>query len=103
MCTVSFIARKDGYALAMNRDEKLTRVAGLPPELFEVRGRVVLCPSEPCGGTWIALNDTGATLALINWYSAKARVTAGAVSRGVIVNSVSAAEGKDSVGYALLE
>jgi hypothetical protein len=101
MCTVSFITRKNGYALAMNRDEKFTRVAGLPPKLREVDGRAVLCPSEPGGGTWIALNDAGATLALINWYSVKARVEAGAVSRGDVVNSMSAARGKDAVVSAL--
>jgi hypothetical protein len=85
----------------MNRDEKLMRVAGLPPKLREVDGRAVLCPSEPGGGTWIALNDAGATLALINWYSVKARVEVGAVSRGEVVNAVSGASGKDLVVSAL--
>jgi hypothetical protein len=101
MCTVSFINRKNGYALAMNRDENLTRVMGLPPKLHQVSGRTVLCPSEPGGGTWIAVNDTGATLALINWYAIKAKVEVHAVSRGEVVNSVGAAEGKDYVDSAL--
>jgi hypothetical protein len=100
MCTVSFIARKNGYALAMNRDEKLTRVIGLPPKLHKVDGRAVLYPSEPGGGTWIALNDTGATMALINWYSVKARVKIDAISRGEVVNLVSAAGGKTCVDSA---
>ena len=97
MCTISFIARSNGYALAMNRDEKLTRVAGLPPKLRLIGGRAVLCPSEPGGGTWIALNNTGATLALINWHSIDARVSVDAVSRGAVVNSARAAEGMDYV------
>ncbi len=101
MCTVSFIARKNGYALVMNRDEKLARVAGVPPKLREVDGRAVLCPSEPGGGTWIAVNDTGATLALINWYSIKERVEVDVVSRGEVVNSMSAADGKNFVVSAL--
>jgi hypothetical protein len=101
MCTVSFIARKNGYALAMNRDEKLARVSGLPPKLRKVDGCAVLCPSEPGGGTWIALNDSGATLALINWYSVNAQVQGDAVSRGEIVNSVSAAGGKERVASTL--
>src|SRR5258706_15904952 len=101
MCTISFISRKNGYALAMNRDEKLTRVAGLPPQLRQTGGRAVLCPSEPGGGTWIALNNTGATLALINWYSIEARVSVEAVSRGAVVNSASAAEGIDYVDCVL--
>ncbi len=101
MCTVSFIARKNGYALVMNRDEKLARVAGVPPKLREVDGRAVLCPSEPGGGTWIAVNDTGATLALINWYSIKERVEVDVVSRGEVVNSMCAADGKNFVVSAL--
>ena len=91
MCTVSFIARKQGYALAMNRDEKLARVEGLPPKQSNVSGRAVAAPSEPNGGTWITLNDGGATLALINWYSITARVKGETVSRGRVVNATCAA------------
>ena len=90
MCTVSFIARRRGYLLAMNRDENLTRVKGLPPKMILRDARKIISPSEPGGGTWIALNDAGVTFALINWYSISARVKVNAVSRGVVVNSVSA-------------
>ena len=104
MCTVTFIARKRGYCLGMNRDEKLTRSIGLPPKMKTVNGRTVLCPSEPGGGTWIALNDCGACLALINWYSvaqplrkvltvtlkkaSKGWVDSNPVSRGEVVSGV---------------
>src|SRR5205814_4875575 len=57
---LTFIARRNGYALGMNRDEKLTRAAGLPPRLTHLKGRAVLAPSEPSGGTWIGVNDAGA-------------------------------------------
>ena len=90
MCTVSFIARQRGYLLAMNRDEQLTRAPGLPPKTFLVGDRKIICPSEPGGGTWIALNDAGVTFALINWYSVTARVKKNPVSRGEVVNAVSA-------------
>lgn len=101
MCTVTFVPRRRGYALAMNRDEKLARVAGLPPKLREVNGWAVLSPSEPDGGTWIALNDSGATLALINWYSITARVKGETVSRGRVVNAVSTANTSDRAAAAL--
>jgi hypothetical protein len=87
MCTVTFIARKNGYALGMNRDEKLTRVQALPPARHELNGRAALFPSEPGGGTWIGVNEAGVTFALINWYSVPARVPANAVSRGLAVRS----------------
>ena len=101
MCTVSFIARRQGYLLGMNRDEQLTRAKGLPPALRNVDGVRILCPSEPAGGTWIALNDTGVTFALINWYSIRARVAGQARSRGEVINSVSPA-GSPAVADARL-
>ena len=103
MCTVSFIARKNGYALAMNRDEKLARVEGLPPSKTIVGGRTVVAPSEPGGGTWIALNNGGATLALINWYSITARVEGKTVSRGQVVNLTSAVTSPNEAEVALAE
>ena len=88
MCTVTFIAQKGGYCLGMNRDEKLTRPVGLAPQLKKVNGRAVVSPSEPGGGTWIALTDGGTCLALINWHSVAGRVARKAISRGEVVNVV---------------
>jgi hypothetical protein len=85
----------------MSRDEKLMRPTGLPPKEKKVNGRAVISPSEPGGGTWIAVNDHGATLALINWYSITARVGGKAVSRGEIINSGSAAISPDFADAAL--
>src|SRR5947208_6649276 len=101
MCTVTFIVRRRGYCLGMNRDEKLTRPTGLPPKKKMVNSRAVISPSEPGGGTWIAVNDHGATLALINWYSITARVGGKAVSRGEVINSMSAAISPDVADAAL--
>jgi len=101
MCTVTFIARKRGYALGMNRDEKLARVQGLPPTERLVESRRVICPSEPGGGTWIALNETGVTFALINWYSIAARVNGSATSRGEIVAAVGALDDESNAAVRL--
>lgn len=101
MCTVSFIARKRGYLLGMNRDERLSRVPGRPPQRRGLDGRTVLGPSEPGGGTWIAANDSGATLALINWYAIARRVQSKAVSRGEVVNAVGAAGLAEAAAAAL--
>ncbi len=91
MCTVTFIARQRGYRLGMNRDEKQTRPDGVPPKRMHVSDRIMLSPSEPGGGTWIALNNQGATHALINWYSIRLEVGGNAVSRGEVVKAVSVA------------
>jgi len=97
MCTVTFIARRNGYALGMNRDEKLTRPVGLPPRRMQFNGRTILAPSEPTGGTWIGVNDTGVTLALINWYSITVRVTGKTFSRGDVVKACLCADSPASV------
>lgn len=103
MCTVTFIAQRNGYCLGMNRDEKLTRVAGRSPTRKRIDGRAVLSPSEPSGGTWIALNDSGASLALINWYSVTNRVDGSALSRGEVVKTVGAADSAECADSKLSE
>lgn len=97
MCTVTLIARRTGYRLGMNRDEKLTRVTACPPEVRRLGTRKVMFPSEPTGGTWVGVNDAGVTLALINWYSIQALPSKPAVSRGDIVRSVLPAEDSSCV------
>lgn len=82
MCTVTFIPGRSGYRLGMNRDERRNRARALPPR----RHATAIYPSEPTGGTWISLNDTGVCVALINWYSVAVDVTRRSpVSRGEIV------------------
>jgi hypothetical protein len=101
MCTVTFIARQRGYLLGMNRDEKLARAQGLPPARHTMAGRTILRPCEPAGGTWIAVNDSGASFALINWYSISARVVGKTVSRGEVVNSLAMATAADDASAGL--
>jgi hypothetical protein len=67
MCTLTFVPSEDGYLVGMNRDELLTRPAALPPRRFQRSGMEMLYPREPSGGTWIACNDRGNLLALLNW------------------------------------
>ena len=85
MCSVTFWPQREGYLLGMNRDERLTRVAALPPIRVVVGGGTVIHPREPTGGTWITLNDHGVVIALINWYSIPARAPQPAASRGDVV------------------
>jgi hypothetical protein len=85
MCSVTFWPRRGGYLLAMNRDESLARVAGLPPARFVVGSRTAVHPQEPGGGTWISANDSGVGIALINWYAIRSRAPQPAASRGGVV------------------
>ena len=75
----------------MNRDEKHTRAAGLPPQPHQCGSRLCLYPSEPRGGTWIGINDSGLSFALINWYSQPQKRT-GRISRGTLIPALLAAK-----------
>jgi len=67
MCTLTVVADNGTYHMAMNRDEKITRGVGVPPEMYEFDGTSVIYPSDGDGGTWIAANEYGIGLALLNW------------------------------------
>ena len=101
MCTVTFIARRHGYALGMNRDEKLARVKALPPALLQLGNYRALHPSEPGGGTWVGVNAAGVTLALINWYSIHDRVSGPTNSRGEVVKRAFPSDSARMVNVAL--
>jgi len=66
MCTLSFLPNKDGYLVAMNRDEMKTRATALAPSAHHANSLSFLFPQEPSGGTWIAANSRGNLLALMN-------------------------------------
>ena len=67
MCTVTWLHEEGAYHLFCNRDEKLTRKPAHPPRLG-VRDAVrYLAPVDgDFGGTWIATNEFGVSLCLLN-------------------------------------
>ena len=87
MCTVSWVARREGYELLCNRDERRSRKAARGPVLRTSRGVRFVAPTDAeAGGTWIAVNEHGLTLCLLNRY-AGAVASAGSVysSRGLLL------------------
>ena len=60
MCTLTVVTGNvignDTYLMAMNRDEKIARGVGLPPEMHEFDGTRAIYPSDGDGGTWLATN-----------------------------------------------
>ncbi len=85
MCTLSFLPQKDGYLLAMNRDELHTRAVAEPPSRHDVGACWMLYPQEPGGGTWIGVNSHGTLLALMNANSLNGehQPAAGSIPSGV--------------------
>jgi hypothetical protein len=88
MCTVSWIHQGPGYQLFCNRDEKLTRRQASKPQLLRHGGVRFLAPIDgDFGGTWIAVNEFGLSLALLN----RGPGSSTQLSRGLLVMNLIAA------------
>lgn len=69
MCTLSWGPLPGGFFVAFNRDERRSRAAGLGPRVLERNGVQALMPIDgEAGGTWIAVNELGCAVALLNGY-----------------------------------
>lgn len=85
MCTVTWLEREAGYALWFNRDESVARGPEQAPRRTLRDGTAVVAPVDgEAGGTWIAANEHGLTVALLNEYVGGAGAP-GARSRGLLV------------------
>lgn len=66
---MSWLRDGTGYDLFFNRDEKRSRLPAQPPEVRRVGSTAILAPrDEQAGGSWVAVNEYGLTLALLNGY-----------------------------------
>lgn len=71
MCTLTWWHETDGegYHLFFSRDERRTRARECPPEMVEFEGEDVLAPRDGAHrGTWLAVNRSGESYALLNHY-----------------------------------
>lgn len=101
MCTVTWLETDGGYHLFSSRDELRSRGPARPPRLHERAGVRFLAPIDSDGGgTWIAVNEQGVGLTLLNDYAAD---QGGGVfeSRGRLVTLLAAAGSAAEVGAAL--
>jgi hypothetical protein len=94
MCTVSVI-RLDRLEpvvrLVCSRDERCNRAAAVPPRQLFFGDRRAVMPVDPVsGGTWIAVNDAGLVMTLLNHHppSSQGRYPPEPVSRGRIIPSL---------------
>ena len=85
MCTVSWVYQGAGYQLFCNRDEKHARRLASKPQVLTRDGIHFLAPIDgDFGGTWIAVNQFGVSLALLN----RGPGTPAQLSRGLLVMSL---------------
>ena len=99
MCTLTWLHAAAGYRLWFNRDELLTRGQELPPAVTETERCRYIAPSDTDqGGTWIATNDRGITITLLNGYrSSRGQERDSWTSRGKLVREL--AETRDSSDF----
>ncbi|HSE52297.1 MAG TPA: NRDE family protein [Gemmatimonadales bacterium] len=102
MCTLSWSPFADGYAVAMNRDERRTRAPALPPGPVDAGVPALMPVDGDAGGTWISVNDRGHTLALLNrWDESPHDSGTPVVSRGLLVRDLSGLPGTGALRSAL--
>ena len=96
MCTLSWIrGAEDGvYEIHFNRDERRTRLPASVPRECEVDGVRLLAPQDgDAGGSWIAVNEHGVTVCLLNrHHEEEAYVPSDPVSRGRLVLECASAD-----------
>jgi hypothetical protein len=90
MCTVTLIpcsnGREDILRIACNRDESRSRPRAFPPELRIFGDRRAVLPIDPAsGGSWIAVNDAGLAMVILNRNSSDMPVNPAPLSRGAIL------------------
>ncbi len=98
MCTVSWLHAAGGFELFSNRDERIGRAPERPPELDVEAGVQFLSPRDgEAGGTWVAVNEFGVALTLLNGYRSEAGSAANFVSRGALVTGLASAGSLDEL------
>ena len=76
--------------IIFNRDEQKTRAIANPPESIRVGASTALMPIDPDkGGSWIATNEYGLTIALLNNYEVLPDKATKYESRGIVVKNLS--------------
>lgn len=69
MCTMTWFVSESGYELFFNRDEITSRSRAALPTLNAIDDIHYLSPTDTdAGGTWIAVNNHGVTVCLLNHY-----------------------------------
>ena len=104
MCTLTWLVEPEGYSLVFNRDELKTRQRALPPSLHSSESGVsFLSPTDTdAGGSWLAVNEYGLTICLLNNYDAPEPLPRHTHSRGEIVRTLATSASLDELRSHLL-
>jgi hypothetical protein len=100
MCTLTFIpiSKTRGFLLGMNRDDRYSRPPAVAPAVYQSGNQQALYPVEPGSGRWIAVNQAGLGLAILNWSLSLGDKMH---SRGEIIPRLAACTGLEAVAREL--
>jgi hypothetical protein len=102
MCTVSWTHQADGYHLLCNRDEQRTRGIATAPGIFELGCTRFVAPTDvDHGGTWIAVNEHGLGLCLLN--GPRCGPARGGRSRGFVIPELIWLRSADDCAFMLVQ
>jgi hypothetical protein len=123
MCTVSILPHPEGPSspvwsgheapilarepwrvrIVCNRDERPTRPKAVPPAQHAVGSRQALMPIDPtAGGTWVAVNDAGLFVTLLNASDRLAQPGQARRSRGEVIPALLEADTLDRAVAAVM-
>ena len=86
MCTLTVVPTSAGARLAFNRDEQRTRPPALAPVRQRFGAREAILPIDASSkGTWLAVNDAGLALAILNVNPATSTARHPRRSRGDVI------------------
>jgi hypothetical protein len=104
MCTVTVVPGREAIRLGCNRDELRSRPTALPPRIEQHGPRRAILPVDPTsGGTWVAVNDAGLALTLLNVNPGDGLATSAApLSRGKVIPALLHTDTPLSAAFAAL-
>ena len=98
MCTLSWLPLHGGYSLFFNRDESRLRGPEVPAASHRWDDVSLVAPLDSDqGGTWIAANAFGVTVAVLNRYGPETVRTGTQTSRGQLVRSLATTPSPDLI------
>ncbi|HEY7027994.1 MAG TPA: NRDE family protein [Gemmatimonadales bacterium] len=98
MCTLSWLPFQGGYSLFFNRDESRLRGPEVPAAAHRWDEASLVAPLDSDqGGTWIAANAFGVTVAVLNRYGPEMAGSAGRQSRGHLVRALATTPSPEQV------
>jgi len=97
MCTLTWRRDPFGYTILFNRDERNTRLPAIPPRLESAEIRWLGPVDGDHGGTWIAVNELGVTMGLMNGILEERAAADEPRSRGLLVRDLAVAKSLSSL------